>query len=67
LQIESDAKINIFDATGKLIYTYFDHFLTPGKHFFYFTAEQIPSGTYYYGIESPLGSVIVNKTMIVVK
>jgi hypothetical protein len=38
-----------------------------GQHFFYFTATDLPTGTYYYTIEFPQGVVIANKTMLVVK
>ena len=36
-------------------------------HFFYFSAKDLPSGTYYYTIEFPQGVVIASKTMLVVK
>ncbi|HEY3876252.1 MAG TPA: hypothetical protein VGM92_12305 [Candidatus Kapabacteria bacterium] len=38
-----------------------------GTHFFYFSAADLPAGTYYYRIEFPAGVVIQNKTMLVVK
>jgi len=41
--------------------------LGAGRHFFYFTAKDLPSGTYYYTIEFPQGVVIASKTMLVVK
>lgn len=41
--------------------------LGAGTHFFYFTADKLPAGTYYYTIEFPQGVVIASKTMLVVK
>ena len=38
-----------------------------GKHFFYFTGEQLPSGKYFYTIESPFGVVIVRQSLLIVK
>jgi hypothetical protein len=44
-----------------------EEILGSGQHFFYFSAKDLPSGTYYYTVEFPQGVVIQNKTMLVVK
>ncbi len=38
-----------------------------GTHFFYFTAQALPAGVYYYQIEFPQGVVIQNKTLLIVR
>ncbi len=42
-------------------------FTGSGKHFFYFTGERLPAGKYFYTIESPLGTVIVKQSLLIVK
>ncbi len=42
-------------------------FRVMSTNFFYFTATDLPSGTYYYTIEFPQGVIIASKTMLVVK
>ncbi len=43
------------------------NFAGSGKHFFYFTGERLPTGKYFYTIESPLGAVIVKQSLLIVK
>ncbi len=62
-----DAKISIFDETGRKVYTDVQNFYGSGSHFFYFTGEQLPAGKYFYTIESPLGAVIVKQSLLIVK
>ncbi|HYM21385.1 MAG TPA: T9SS type A sorting domain-containing protein [Candidatus Kapabacteria bacterium] len=62
-----DAKINIFDVSGRLIHTETMSFSGNGKHFFYFTATDVPTGSYTYTIESPLGVTIVQRNLLIVK
>jgi hypothetical protein len=62
-----DAIIKISDATGREVKKETMTFSGGGKHFFYFTATDLPAGKYFYQIEYPKGHVIVNKSMIVVK
>jgi hypothetical protein len=61
------AKITIVDQTGKKVFTETMNATYAGKHFFYFTGDKLPTGTYYYTIEFPKGVVIVSKTMLIVK
>lgn len=62
------AEITIMDATGKVVLTDDLVITDAGKHFFYFTGEQLPAGTYYYRIEFPKDErVIVQRAMILVK
>lgn len=61
------AYIRIVDATGHEVLKDNEDVTYAGQHFFYFSADRLPSGTYYYQIEFPKGVVIVNKTMLVVK
>jgi len=61
------ASITISDSKGVKVLTDDEEILGAGGHFFYFSAKDLPSGTYYYTIEFPQGVVIANKTMIVVK
>jgi hypothetical protein len=64
---EGIAKISVFDPSGKVIYTDAQDFVGIGKHFFYFTGEQLPSGKYFYTIESPLGVTIIKQSLLIVK
>jgi hypothetical protein len=61
------ASIRIVDAKGNVVMKDDEEVTYAGQHFFYFTAADLPSGTYYYQIEFPQGVVIQNKTMLVVK
>ncbi len=61
------AVITISDEKGTKVLNDDEEILGAGGHFFYFSAKDLPSGTYYYTIEFPQGVVIANKTMIVVK
>jgi hypothetical protein len=61
------ASIRIVDATGKEVLSDNEDVTYSGKHFFYVTADKLPTGTYYYTIEFPKGVVIASKTMLVVK
>ena len=67
LNADADARIKIFDASGELVHSETESFSGAGKHFFYFTGKDLPTGTYYYMIEAPLGAVIVQKTLLIVK
>jgi hypothetical protein len=62
------AKITIVDPTGNQVLTEEMEVNEAGKHFFFFTGEALPSGTYYYEIEFPKGKqVVAKRTMILVK
>ncbi|HET6400603.1 MAG TPA: T9SS type A sorting domain-containing protein [Candidatus Kapabacteria bacterium] len=61
------ASIQVVDATGKEVLRDNEEVTYAGTHFFYFTANKLPAGTYYYTIEFPQGVVIASKTMLVVK
>lgn len=59
--------ITVFASDGKEITTETMAFETSGKHFFFFTGERLPPGSYFYRIEFPKGNVIVSKQMLLVK
>lgn len=61
------ATIRIVDEKGNVILTEDQDVTYNGTHFFYFTGNDLPSGTYYYQIEFPKGVVIVNRSMLLVK
>ncbi len=61
------ATIMIANDKGVKVLTDDETVLGAGQHFFYFSASDLPSGTYYYTIEFPQGVVIANKTMLVIK
>jgi len=61
------ATITVVNEKGMKILSDDEELLGAGQHFFYFSATDLPSGTYYYTIEFPQGVVIANKTMLVVK
>ena len=61
------ASITIADAKGVKVLSDDEEILGAGSHFFYFSAKDLPSGTYYYTIEFPQGVIIASKTMLVVK
>jgi hypothetical protein len=64
---EGMASIRIVDVTGKEVLKDAEEVTYAGTHFFYFTGDKLPAGTYYYQIQFPLGVVIQNKTMLIVK
>lgn len=53
--------------SGRTVFTEAQEFSEAGKHFFFFTGEQLQAGKYFYTIESPLGDVIVEKSLWIVK
>jgi len=61
------ASMRVVDMNGKLILRDFENVYGAGQHLFYFSAKDLPAGTYYYTIEFPQGVILVNKTMFVVK
>lgn len=61
------ASIRVVDATGKEVLRDNEEVTFAGTHFFYFTANKLPAGTYYYTIEFPQGVAIASKTMLVVE
>jgi hypothetical protein len=61
------ATITVVNEKGVKIMSDDEELLGAGQHFFYFSAKDLPTGTYYYTIEFPQGVVIANKTMLVVK
>lgn len=67
LPTEGDARISILDASGRIVFKDVQTFSGSGKHFFYFTGEQLPSGKYFYTIESPVGAVIVKQSLLIVR
>jgi hypothetical protein len=62
-----EAVLSIFDISGKVVHTEVSEFSGSGKHFFFLSGRDLPSGNYYYIIESPKGMVIVKKKMLVIK
>lgn len=65
-QTDGDAVIIVRDQAGHEVVTDWME-VTRGKHFFFFTGDNLPAGTYYYSIESPKGVLIVQRTMLIVK
>ncbi|MDP4289199.1 MAG: choice-of-anchor D domain-containing protein [Bacteroidota bacterium] len=61
------AYIRIMDMTGKEILSDRQEATYAGKHFFYFDADRLPSGSYRYSIEFPKGNIIQSRTMTVVR
>ena len=62
-----EAKINFYSEAGNLVHTETNTFSGTGRHFFYFTGEDLPSGKYFYTIESPIGAIIVKRNLLIVK
>ena len=66
---KSNVKINVFDATGKLVNTVFSRELTAGTYKVDFDGSKLSSGIYFYRLEA-VGSNGVNtitKKMVLVK
>lgn len=59
--------ITVMDEAGHAVLADEQEFTGGGRHFFFFTSDQMPAGTYYYRIEFPKGNVVVNRQMVVVK
>ena len=62
-----EAILRVYNSAGKIAFSETSEFDGGGTHFFYLTAKDLPSGSYYYTIESPKGAVIVRHQLIVVK
>ena len=55
----------IYDALGRVVATLVDGVLDAGHHEVVFDAANLPTGTYLYQLETPVG--VFSKTMILVK
>lgn len=62
-----EAHLTVSDDAGKTVYQETENVEWAGKHYFYLTATDLPTGRYYYHIEFPKGYVIVEHSMIIVK
>ncbi|KAA3614816.1 MAG: T9SS C-terminal target domain-containing protein [Calditrichaeota bacterium] len=49
---ESDVKITIYDLNGSIVSTLVNRFFTSGKYTLTYNAEGLPSGTYFYKLET---------------
>lgn len=65
-QTEGLALLRVYSTTGKLELTQSFNAMK-GENHFELSAVDLPRGTYYYVVESPIGVPIVNKTMVVIK
>ena len=63
---EGVAMMSIVNEVGQEILTESME-VTKGKHFFFFTGEALPQGRYFYTIQSPVGKVIVKRSLLIVK
>jgi hypothetical protein len=64
---EGVAVITVTNESGAIVFSQQQEITAKGRHAFYFSGESLPSGTYFYRIESPRGVMIVEKTMLIVK
>lgn len=67
ISASAEARITFMDESGRTVHTETQTFEGAGKHFFFFTGSVLPSGMYYYTIESPLGAPIVKRSLLIVK
>ncbi len=65
LQKDSRLALRVYDASGVYLKTLADGLYTAGKYNLEFNAESLPSGVYYYSLES--GGRRVQRSMTVVK
>ncbi|MDP4200810.1 MAG: T9SS type A sorting domain-containing protein [Bacteroidota bacterium] len=65
--VQGTAYIRVVNAKGEEVLKDNEDVTYAGQHFFYFSADQLPSGTYFYQIEFPKGVIITSKTILVVK
>jgi hypothetical protein len=65
LPTEGTVKLTIFDALGKEVQTLVNQQLPPGEYSVDFNGSNLPSGVYYYRIES--GSFSETKKMVLIK
>jgi hypothetical protein len=61
------AVITILNESGQLVFHEAQEITAKGRHAFYFSGERLPTGKYYYRIESPKGVPVVERTMLIVK
>jgi len=65
----SNVKIILFNTLGEIVKIIFDNTQTAGKHEVYFSANDLPSGVYFYeisfnSIETNTNSKIVKKLIL---
>ncbi|MEX0720772.1 MAG: LamG-like jellyroll fold domain-containing protein [Balneolaceae bacterium] len=58
-------KLTVYDVIGKEVAVLLNENRNSGKHLVTFNAEQIPSGIYYYRLETEAGNIV--KAMILIK
>ncbi len=58
-------KLTIYNILGQKVVTLVNDFLTKGNHSYNFNASHLPSGIYFYRLES--GNFVDNKKMLLVK
>ena len=61
----SNTRLSIFDAAGRLVSELFDKSLQAGEYEIGFDASELPSGVYYYRLES--GSYKETRKMVLLK
>jgi hypothetical protein len=61
------AFIRVVDESGHELVSESEAVTYDGEHYFYFSAKDLPAGTYFYTIEFPQGVIIAKKSMLVVK
>lgn len=59
----SDVRLTVFDVTGKEIATIVDEYRSTGTHEVTFGARNLPSGVYFYRLETELNSKIRKMTL----
>jgi hypothetical protein len=64
---EGFARLTVYDPTGKVVLNDEQEFSGVGKHYFYLTIKQLPSGTYHYSVTSVRGTVLNSNSIVVVK
>jgi hypothetical protein len=63
--VDEHVKVTIFDALGRVVEVVVDEFVTSGTHSVLFDAKGLPSGLYFYRMETPQFSTM--KKMVVAK
>lgn len=62
---DGNTSLQLYDISGRLIYSIFNGFIEAGYHSYKFSAINLPSGTYFYSLQTQSGTI--SKKLVILK